>query len=273
MIRFACPRCNAVLKAPKEKAGKKSNCPLCGQRMQLPTLPPTENTMLASPLGVPPSPINQITARVPLRIKEVRGNAAPKRGRPLRWGIFGGVALVALVVIVIVWRGREFLPGNRLAEIFEPDDGVAMIRRHPFFAGKVSRRDVDKILDEMLSHASGFLFLNDSGKCVYLPGESSGARATWPILVEANAVNQQVQSLGPNTLLVHRFPATRQDCIRVLNDGLSGETVGQITQQNLDTLNSLSKIQLPNEEIGKPLPSNPPPNQKSLFLPESKGSP
>jgi hypothetical protein len=48
MIRFACPRCGAVFKAPGEKAGEKFPCPRCGQRLQVPT--PLEKTVLGQPL-------------------------------------------------------------------------------------------------------------------------------------------------------------------------------------------------------------------------------
>src|SRR5688572_33380800 len=41
MIRFSCPTCSKSLKAPDEKAGAKSACPYCGQRVQVP--PPVRN--------------------------------------------------------------------------------------------------------------------------------------------------------------------------------------------------------------------------------------
>ena len=48
-IRFACPACNAVIKAPADKVGRKVNCPKCGQRLQIPP-PPKERTVVAKPL-------------------------------------------------------------------------------------------------------------------------------------------------------------------------------------------------------------------------------
>lgn len=46
MIRFACPRCKSVFSAPDRKAGAKTTCPKCQQRMQIPS-PPKTKTILA----------------------------------------------------------------------------------------------------------------------------------------------------------------------------------------------------------------------------------
>jgi DNA-directed RNA polymerase subunit RPC12/RpoP len=37
MMNFACPTCKMALSAPHEKAGAKTACPYCGQRLQVPT--------------------------------------------------------------------------------------------------------------------------------------------------------------------------------------------------------------------------------------------
>ncbi|HJT78209.1 MAG TPA: hypothetical protein VJ739_13480 [Gemmataceae bacterium] len=53
MIRYACPRCKAVLESPDRKAGQKVHCPGCGQRLQIP-LPPRNRTVLAPLVPAPP---------------------------------------------------------------------------------------------------------------------------------------------------------------------------------------------------------------------------
>lgn len=40
MIRFRCPTCRKVLKAPDDRAGRKIECPGCGQRLQIPPIEP-----------------------------------------------------------------------------------------------------------------------------------------------------------------------------------------------------------------------------------------
>src|SRR5262245_55116251 len=50
MIRFACPRCKAVLERPENVAGSKFACPSCGQRLQVP-LPPENKTLLGNLVG------------------------------------------------------------------------------------------------------------------------------------------------------------------------------------------------------------------------------
>ena len=63
MIYFSCPICKKSLHAPEEKAGAKTNCPQCRQRLQVPVRPvpaPINRTMLGemeygpSGLGIPP---------------------------------------------------------------------------------------------------------------------------------------------------------------------------------------------------------------------------
>jgi hypothetical protein len=67
MIRFACPVCQKILKAPDNTTGRKTGCPRCGQRLQVPApLAPTAGkTVLGRPLadGVPGS--GATTAEMP----------------------------------------------------------------------------------------------------------------------------------------------------------------------------------------------------------------
>lgn len=60
-VRFACPVCRAVMKAPSVRVGRKGNCPKCGQRLEIPPPPPQGTTILAKPLPpkgqkTPPAP-------------------------------------------------------------------------------------------------------------------------------------------------------------------------------------------------------------------------
>src|SRR5579883_2178093 len=56
MIRFACPRCNTVLEVPDFQGGAKVACAKCRQRLQVPTLPPINKTVLAPLVGRAPDP-------------------------------------------------------------------------------------------------------------------------------------------------------------------------------------------------------------------------
>jgi DNA-directed RNA polymerase subunit RPC12/RpoP len=58
MIRFSCPKCKAGFESPPSQAGTKFHCSACGQRIQVPELPPNK-TVLGSldppPGAAPPS--------------------------------------------------------------------------------------------------------------------------------------------------------------------------------------------------------------------------
>lgn len=58
MIRFTCPRCQAIIKAPDNKAGDKAPCPGCGQRLQVPAppIPPPTKTVIGQGLTTSPAP-------------------------------------------------------------------------------------------------------------------------------------------------------------------------------------------------------------------------
>jgi hypothetical protein len=92
MIRFACPRCLAVLQVEDEKAGIKRACLACGQRLQVPR-PPKHSTVLGellppNPPQAPPSILTPIARPVPERLEELdREDVEDDRGvrrRPRR---------------------------------------------------------------------------------------------------------------------------------------------------------------------------------------------
>ena len=45
MIRFACQRCQAISDVPDSRAGFKTHCPKCSQRLQIPRPPPSKTTL------------------------------------------------------------------------------------------------------------------------------------------------------------------------------------------------------------------------------------
>jgi hypothetical protein len=49
MLRFACPSCQAVLKAPEGREGAHVSCPRCGQRLQVPAAPANPDPLPAPP--------------------------------------------------------------------------------------------------------------------------------------------------------------------------------------------------------------------------------
>jgi hypothetical protein len=55
VIRFSCPRCHAILEAPRLRSGDKVACPKCSQRLQIPGTPRTQ-TVLAP---IVPPPVSQ----------------------------------------------------------------------------------------------------------------------------------------------------------------------------------------------------------------------
>jgi hypothetical protein len=83
MIRFACPRCNAVLEATDQMAGKKTSCLKCLQRLEIP-VPPQTKTVLA-PLvsaGPPAAGIPLGRRARPPRAKRVRRMGRRRRAYP-----------------------------------------------------------------------------------------------------------------------------------------------------------------------------------------------
>jgi DNA-directed RNA polymerase subunit RPC12/RpoP len=110
MIRFKCPACQKILKVPDEGAGRKINCPKCGQRMLIPApkRPATTNkTMLAqlapSPAPVPTTPSHVETDSLVLlglrKDSEPKGSSKEQRGyKPTRSWAGTLCALVALAL-------------------------------------------------------------------------------------------------------------------------------------------------------------------------------
>ncbi len=231
-LRFPCPQCGQILSAPDDCAGRTSRCRGCGQSVTVPF-----------PVAVP-NPVAPALVPVAVRAPDAVHTPIPFS----RWAIpavCGAavvvIAIVALVAIGFARRGGEPFPGNPVADFFEPDESIRirMLRKHPFWQPNVTGGDIDKVLKEMSSHAEGSLFVNSSGKFVYFRWQE-------PLIVAA-MISPEVRALGPNTVLVEKFPSTRKDCARVLNDNLSGLTAGQVLKQNDDILDGLKNMKLPDD--------------------------
>src|SRR5438105_9025445 len=80
MVRFACPSCNATLKAPEERAGARVNCPRCGQPLEVPAAPaavePHTHVRAAPP---PPEPKPELPPAETAEKPRAKPKAAPKK--------------------------------------------------------------------------------------------------------------------------------------------------------------------------------------------------
>jgi hypothetical protein len=116
MIHFSCPHCRAALSAPAERAGRRSTCPSCKQRVQVPGGPPA--AVLLAPGEGPASPPPVATWVPEGRRPEVcaASPAVPAAG-PARPGrrrtrvVLAALVLACLVALAIlafrIWTSRE----------------------------------------------------------------------------------------------------------------------------------------------------------------------
>src|SRR5207302_1516619 len=95
--RFACPACNAIMSAPDSAAGKKSSCPGCGQRLQIPGAPARRQTVLGHLLpGRAPAAVPAHLATAPQDgPEEHHAPATPRRDGLVACAVLlGGLAAV-----------------------------------------------------------------------------------------------------------------------------------------------------------------------------------
>src|SRR5437899_1437408 len=76
MIRFACPTCKKVYKAPDEHAGRKTVCKKCDAVVIIPTQPVRE---MVYGVPLPPEPATDQTTAAPV---EQESQTAPKNAPP-----------------------------------------------------------------------------------------------------------------------------------------------------------------------------------------------
>src|SRR5437016_502389 len=84
MIRFGCPVCKTVLTVSDDKVGKKSKCPGCGQRLQVPA--PSEPAVE----GERESPFAVSQPEAPAALPNV---GTKQRGLAFGFVLIGGTAL------------------------------------------------------------------------------------------------------------------------------------------------------------------------------------
>ena len=121
MIRFSCPRCNSVLQAPDHRAGSKTACPKCQQRLQIPVpppnkpVPPPNKTVLAPlveyPRGLGRSPAAQVPQ---MQLSTPPEEPTIERGRLWRpWlGCVVGTVAVLLGLAIVGLGVRLALTGG-----------------------------------------------------------------------------------------------------------------------------------------------------------------
>ncbi|HEY7157041.1 MAG TPA: hypothetical protein VH575_23935, partial [Gemmataceae bacterium] len=129
MIRFSCPACHKVLKAPDHGGGRKINCPKCGQRMLIPmpakpaaANPTVLGQLTSSPLPGPvPSTCTEADSLVLLGLRkdaELEGKSEEQSAKPTRsWAgtLCAFLALTLAVAAMPVAVIHHPLPGVGLA--------------------------------------------------------------------------------------------------------------------------------------------------------------
>jgi len=110
VIHFACPRCDTEIAEPDEAVGSKLACLVCGQRVQVPGLPPVNKTMLGEPLVMlrlatpPPLPVTAAVVAAPSCPPPLPGN---KKIGALALLVTGGVLIVGGAVGTICFLNME----------------------------------------------------------------------------------------------------------------------------------------------------------------------
>jgi hypothetical protein len=195
MIRFACPACNAVMSVPPNAAGKKGNCPKCGQRLRIPQPPAAKHTTLGRLLPDPGAGIAAPAIRQP---QSWQAPAAPQQQptatlRPRRRRTLVAVVVIGVVFIVAgagaaalcfsKWRAAVVV-GNKgggavvvMPPAYTPHDGpktpdekrreiVAQIANHRFWKAKPTATAVEEMVLTLAAQKSGAaVLLDENAKC------------------------------------------------------------------------------------------------------------
>lgn len=157
MIRFACPGCKKVLKAPETKTGVRVNCPKCGRPLEVPpvsSVPPRRRTLLGSLLspftrpepavpippepGPPPEPpldnLETVATDAPSPRPQRRRRARrydewgrPRRYRPNAPGVASLLATLWFIITLAVIRLETMRPGTRNVAWAGAMDGVLIL--------------------------------------------------------------------------------------------------------------------------------------------------
>lgn len=140
MLRTRCPHCNVSISYTPEMAAKSGRCPSCKGRVTLPVTKEedqlwyTEALVQAPPLvtQVPTPPIAKVVPPVAKVAKVVQDDdvqyaedaeSPPRRKKKSRpWysvrvgNIVGGLGLLILVLIILVWLNRNAAPSKATVE-------------------------------------------------------------------------------------------------------------------------------------------------------------
>src|SRR5215469_9127653 len=107
MIRFACPACGKLLRAPDEAVGRQTPCTRCGQRLMiLPPGPSQEKTTLRKVVprssAVPGRAPAKLSVDVPAEPSETAAPEWEGQGRQRRlWPLLVSVAVVLVTCLVV----------------------------------------------------------------------------------------------------------------------------------------------------------------------------
>lgn len=141
-IRFACPECKTTYTANDRDAGKKSDCKVCGQRLEVPKPVERSKTVLGEVIGEsapatslspprpaaapPPRVASPVSDPAPERDVGEASDRTPRRMSPhARAGLLavliaaGGFLAFCLLVGVIILCNRASGPSNRVASAFD----------------------------------------------------------------------------------------------------------------------------------------------------------
>lgn len=108
MIRFACPICQKILKAPPEKSGVTITCPRCQAPLQIPYTPAAlvvPMVVQAPPPAPPPPPFESLDDSLPPIINTPRSKK-PSSSLGLILSVVG-VAVIGIFVLVIAVKFRQ----------------------------------------------------------------------------------------------------------------------------------------------------------------------
>lgn len=160
MIRFQCPVCNTVMSVPDTDAGRKGDCPKCGQRLQIPPVsPPARRQTMLGKLSRPftrsrprvrfdaPDVVaSPIPAGPPARLTEAiehDGQTEPRRRRSVLLFCIGGLVIglgLGTVATLMLSGGRGHGPANQQSRS-TPENAAGPVVNAASKAARMSRQD------------------------------------------------------------------------------------------------------------------------------------
>jgi hypothetical protein len=131
MIRFACPACNAVMTVPPNAAGKKGNCPKCGQRIRIPAPPAAKHTTLGRLLPEQGGGSTDRVARQPEGWHAPMSSPQPTFELPPPRRRLPALVVVTCVLLIVAGAaGAAFYFSRWRAAVVVGDGGGAVVVMH-----------------------------------------------------------------------------------------------------------------------------------------------